>query len=120
MKIGKKREILSISLPNCKDLAIEIDGKKYLIVYNTKLGFVNEIRIFSKSMGMKELNCRLLYATDFKKMYKFIFKRIFYCIRAKIAVISEERDWEITALVPVSKIFKIFQVLLNKMANKSA
>ena len=101
MKIGKQRKFLSTNLPNCKDLVIEINGKKYFIVYNTKLGFVNEIRVFSKSMGVEELTCRLIHATDFKRMYMSIFKRVFYGIRAKIAVISKDTEWEIATLVPV-------------------
>ncbi|GEM_PF-1693242 len=84
MKIGKEIKFLSTSLPNCKDLIIEIDGKKYLVVYNTKLGFINEIKIFSKSLGVKELPCRLIHATNFKEMYKYIFKRCFYGIRTSL------------------------------------
>lgn len=91
MKIGEQRKFLSVNLPNCKDLTVEIDGKKYLIIYNTKLGFIYEIRVFQK-MGAKELPCKLIHATNFKEMYKFIFIRCFYAIRDKITVISKDTE----------------------------
>lgn len=92
MKIGKQRKFLSASLPNCKDLLIEIEGKKYFIVYNTKLGFINEIRIFPQSMGAKQLPCRLIHATDFKEMYRYICMRCFYAICAKISAIRRDTE----------------------------
>lgn len=92
MKIGKQRKFLSVRLPNCKDLLIEIAGNKYLIVYNTKFGFINEIKIFHKSRGVKELPSRLIHATDLKKFCKFICISLFYGIRAKISAISKDRE----------------------------
>ena len=87
MKRGKKKRFLGARLPDYKHVHIEIEGRKYYILYNTKLGYVNEVRIFPKSLTTKEFECRIIKAADFKGMWKYIFMCCFYSIRHKITEI---------------------------------